>query len=307
MKKIFCFILFIVVIFPLHCTKLINLYHQNYKEIDRTVLVFDKKPHYSIIKNPSDIQIFVSNCLIKDNIKNIRLRNNNVLKSFKIQRKKNQTTIIIRLNKSNQTAKDRTYNLESFEVKGKNYKLILDIFNILEPKTIDEHLIYANFYKSVGFLNKANKHLKIADSLKAPEDIFIEQIKVEEIEEKEEESFEITQEPPQELTDEEIKQKTPLSEIISYIQKLVKNINLKNSLPFIIIILVIIVVIMIILNIKRPKTKQKRSLYHSTEGFGSYEFKKRMITKLSGQGWQDEEIAKEMKLTKEQVKKIYMP
>jgi hypothetical protein len=245
--------------------------------------------------------------LIKDNIKNIRLRNNNVLKSLKIQRKRNQTTIIIRLNISNQTAKDRTYNLESFEVKGKNYKLILDIFKILEPKTIDEHLIYANFYKSVGLLNKANKHLKIADSLKAPEDVFIEQIKVEEIEEKEEESFEITQELPQELIDEEIKQKTPFSEIMSYIQKLVKRINLKNSLPFLIIILVIIVVIMIILNIKRPKTKQKRSLYHSTEGFGSHEFKKRMISKLLRQGWQDEEIAKEMKLTEEQVKKIYMP
>jgi hypothetical protein len=303
MKKIFCLILFIVVIFPLHCIKLINLYHQNYKEIDRTVLVFDKKPHYSIIKNPSDIQILVSNCLIKDNIKNIRLRNNNVLKSLKIQRKKNQTTIIIRLNISNQTAKDRTYNLESFEVKGKNYKLILDIFNILEPKTIDEHLSYANFYKSVGFLNKANKHLKIAESLKAPQDIFIEQIKVEEIED---EASEITQKPSQELIDEEIKQKTPFSEIMSYIQKLVKRINLKNSLPFLIIILVIIVVIMIILNIKRPKTKQKRSLHHTTEGFGSYEFKKKMISKLSEQGWQDEEIAKEMKLTEEQVKNIYM-
>ncbi|MCK4696075.1 MAG: hypothetical protein KAT74_09940, partial [Candidatus Cloacimonetes bacterium] len=289
--------------FPLHCIKLINLYHQNYKEIDRTVLVFDKKPHYSIIKNPSDIQILVSNCLIKDNIKNIRLRNNNVLKSLKIQRKKNQTTIIIRLNKSNQTAKDRTYNLESFEVKGKNYKLILDIFNILEPKTIDEHLSYANFYKSVGFLNKANKHLKIAESLKAPQDVFIEQIKVEEIED---EASEITQKPSQELIDEEIKQKTPFSEIMSYIQKLVKRINLKNSLPFLIIILVIIVVIMIILNIKRPKTKQKRSLHHTTEGFGSYEFKKKMISKLSEQGWQDEEIAKEMKLTEEQVKNIYM-
>ncbi len=303
MKKIFCLILFIVVIFPLHCIKLINLYHQNYKEIDRTVLVFDKKPHYSIIKNPSDIQILVSNCLIKDNIKNIRLRNNNVLKSLKIQRKKNQTTIIIRLNISNQTAKDRTYNLESFEVKGKNYKLILDIFNILEPKTIDEHLSYANFYKSVGFLNKANKHLKIAESLKAPQDVFIEQIKVEEIED---EASEITQKPSQELIDEEIKQKTPFSEIMSYIQKLVKRINLKNSLPFLIIILVIIVVIMIILNIKRPKTKQKRSLHHTTEGFGSYEFKKKMISKLSEQGWQDEEIAKEMKLTEEQVKNIYM-
>jgi hypothetical protein len=303
MKKIFCLILFIVVIFPLQCIKLINLYHQNYEEIDRTVLVFDKKPHYSIIKNPSDIQILVSNCLIKDNIKNIRLRNNNVLKSLKIQRKKNQTTIIIRLNISNQTAKDRTYNLESFEVKEKNYKLILDIFNILEPKTIDEHLSYANFYKSVGFLNKANKHLKIAESLKAPQDIFIEQIKVEEIED---EASEITQKPSQELIDEEIKQKTPFSEIMSYIQKLVKRINLKNSLPFLIIILVIIVVIMIILNIKRPKTKQKRSLHHTTEGFGSYEFKKKMISKLSEQGWQDEEIAKEMKLTEEQVKNIYM-
>jgi hypothetical protein len=303
MKKIFCLILFIVVIFPLQCIKLNNLYHQNYEEIDRTVLVFDKKPHYSIIKNPSDIQILVSNCLIKDNIKNIRLRNNNVLKSLKIQRKKNQTTIIIRLNISNQTAKDRTYNLESFEVKGKNYKLILDIFNILEPKTIDEHLSYANFYKSVGFLNKANKHLKIAESLKAPQDIFIEQIKVEEIED---EASEITQKPSQELIDEEIKQKTPFSEIMSYIQKLVKRINLKNSLPFLIIILVIIVVIMIILNIKRPKTKQKRSLHHTTEGFGSYEFKKKMISKLSEQGWQDEEIAKEMKLTEEQVKNIYM-
>ena len=75
----------------------------------------------------------------------------------------------------------------------------------------------------------------------------------------------------------------------------------------ILILLVIVIVVIILITKKKKKTsikKNKKNNFRNQDGFGNDEFQKKMVMKLSDNGWEAEAIAKELNLKIEEVNKI---
>ncbi|MBN2461167.1 MAG: hypothetical protein JXB60_06120 [Candidatus Cloacimonetes bacterium] len=298
-------LLFLISFYLLTAANFNKIYHRDYGEIDRTVLVFDQKPIYSIIENQYNIQIEVLNCAKNESVQNQKLTDSNLLQSFTFYPYDNNLIITIALNESFLSKKQTKYYLESLELEREEFKLVLDIFSTRNPRTIAEHQSFANFYNTVGFTQKAKEHLQAIEKLRTSD----------------------VKTPPavDKVTDDKEQQEQPITpeETEKQIQKTESNVprtsrNIFNRLVdklthlnvytgiIILVILVLIIFLMIFLLNRKPATKTpvRKTTYRSTDGFGDEDFRKKMVAKLAENGWENEAIAKEMNIKVEEVARI---
>ncbi len=278
MRKIIFLVFFLSFVSLINANFLIDVYHQDYGYIVRTVLVFDSKPNYSVLKHPDDIQIDILNCRKDATIQNILIPNSNVIKAFDFLVSKDKVIVVLSVNQTLQLISGEPYKVELYELSGELFKLVLDVFVIKDPKTLEEVHSFADFYKTIGKTELAEKYYTIASGLKSVQKT-------------------------QTVTDSTIK----TQESLTFIESLKNTLNIKVVIILAIGIIFIIIVIMIISQVakkKIPKSEFEDKNQRSARGFGDNEFQKKMVLKLAAQNWESEAIAMELNLPLDDVHRM---
>ena len=309
-KYIYLLIILICLNLSLSGAEFTSIYHKNYDEIDRVVLVFDEKPEYDVVEGPSYIEIEAKNSIRSNNVKEQNFSDNKVLSSFSYSQRGTNLSVMISLNDKQRQIYGKEYKLEHFDLEKKDmFKIVLDIFINGDPQTVTAHQNYADFYNSVGYSGKAEEHLmaikEIEERLTPP------------VQENESANTTTVEKKPvvKKKADSRGKGSEFFQNIGKWFQKVfsqLKTINIKYIIGFIILIIVIIAVIFFL---KRKPEKQKKKKkkpaaknnFRNQESIGDDEFQKKMVTKLFENGWETEAIAKELNLTVKEVEQLIEP
>ena len=288
MRRIFFLLIFISLVSLINASFLIDVYHKDYGYILRTVLVFDSKPNYSVLKHQDDIQINILNCRKDATIQNAQVPNSNVLKAFDFLVSKDKVMVVLSINQTLQLISGEPYKVELYELSGELFKLVLDVFAIKNPKTLEEVRSFADFYKTIGKTELADQYYTIASELKSVQ-------------------------PTQTVTDSVIKTQEPKNffkktlQSLTFIESLKSTLNMKIIIILvagIVFIIVLIVIISKVVKKKVPRSDFEDKSQRSTRGFGDNDFQKKMVLKLAAQEWESEAIAKELNLPLDDIHKM---
>ncbi|MBC8414892.1 MAG: hypothetical protein H8E11_00490, partial [Candidatus Cloacimonetes bacterium] len=238
MRKRIFLVFFLSFVSLINASFLIDVYHKDYGYIVRTVLVFDSKPNYSVLKHQDDIQINILNCRKDATIQNIQIPNSNVLKAFDFLVSKDKVMVVLSINQTLQLISGEPYKVELYELSGELFKLVLDVFAIKNPKTLEEVRCFADFYKTIGKTELADEYYTIASELK-------------------------TVQPTQTVTDSIVKTREPKNFFKKTLQSLTFIESLKNTLNIKVVIIlaagIVFVIILIVIISKVTKKKVPKS------------------------------------------------
>ncbi len=288
MRKIIFLVFFLSFVSLINASFLIDVYHKDYGYVLRTVLVFDSKPNYSVLKHQDDIQINIMNCRKDATIKNIQIPNSNVLKAFDFLVSKDKVIVVLSVNQTLQLISGEPYKVELYELSGELFKLVLDVFAIKNPKTLEEVSSFANFYKTMGKTELAEEYYTIALDMK-------------------------TVQQTQTITDSTIITQKPKRKLMKTLQvpaflENIKNILNTNVIIILAVSIVFVIVLIIIISkvVKKrvPKSDFEDKIQRSTRGFGDNKFQKKMVLKLAAQEWESEAIAMELNLPLDDVHRM---
>ena len=154
MKNHKCLLALILLVFcALSATNLIgqtrftitDIYHRDYDLINRTVIVLNGKPNYTIQPRISERQIILvmEDTTPRDNLPLIQNIISPVLESIRLTRT-SQGELQITINTR------RQFHLQYFDLTGPEYRLVFDIYNKEVPETDREKLTFGKFYYTVG-------------------------------------------------------------------------------------------------------------------------------------------------------------
>lgn len=135
-------------------TVLTEIYQYDYELINRTVLVFADPPSFRIQQLREEQKIVITLTGVKRH--DFVALNQNfispVLRSINIKEEKNRLIVTINTHKPT--------NLRYFSLRSPDHKLVLDIYNKLTPETLHEKYLFAKFFYSVSFFNRAEPLFK---------------------------------------------------------------------------------------------------------------------------------------------------
>ncbi len=288
MRKIIFLVFFLSFVSLINASFLIDVYHKDYGYVLRTVLVFDSKPNYSVLKHQDDIQINIMNCRKDATIQNIQIPNSNVLEAFDFLVSKDKVMVVLTINQTQQLISGEPYKVELYELSGELFKLVLDIFAIKNPKTLEEVRSFADFYKTIGKTELADEYYTIASNMKTVQQTQIVN-----------KSTVKTQKPKKKFM-----KTLKVPAFLENIQNIL-NINVIIILTVsIVFIIVLIIIISKVVKKRVPKSDFEDKNQRSTQGFGDNEFQKRMVLKLAAQEWESEAIAMELNLPLDDVHRM---
>ena len=292
MKRIFI-LLFFLLISLLNASFIIDAYHKDYGVINRTVLVFDTKPEYEILKHESDIQINLQGCRKDASLQKLNISNSKVITGFNYIVSEDKVIVMININTSQLLITGEVYKVEGMELQGNVFKLVLDIFISTNPQSLSELTSYASFYKTTGNLELANEYnnqvIKVHNTIKAQRE-------------------NIGAKLPETIT---MKKSTIVTtKLKSSFQNFISILNIKIIGFILLAIVLFVIVIYLIYKLTHKKTsaldKDKSSL-RPMDGFADNEYLEEVAKKLAEKNWKVEEIAKELEITFEEAQKIIAP
>jgi len=289
MKKIFLLI-FISFITLLNANFLIDAYHKDYGVIDRTVLVFDTKPQYDILKHGSSIEVSLEGCRKDASLQNFSVINSKVLTGFEYLISGDGIKVIININTTQLLITGEIYRVNGMELQGDVFKLVLDIFISNNPQSLSELSSYASFYKEIGNEELANEYsdqvVKLHSKIKAQQENTITQV-------------------------DNSKQKISVfSILLTSAKELISKIDLKILgivVGMIILIIVIIILIVKLFGRKTSTTDTDIDSLRPKDGFANSVYLKEVAKKLAASKWDVDEIAKELELPVDEVQRFIAP
>ncbi len=292
MKRAFI-VFFLVFISFLNASFLIDVYHKDYGVIDRTVLVFDTRPQYEILKHESDLQINLIKCRKDVSLQKLDIINSKVITGLDYLVSEDKVMVMIDINTTQLLITGERYKVEGMELQGDVFKLVLDIFISTNPKTLSELTSYASFYETTGNIELTDKYNKLVVELH-------DKIK----DQQENGTAQFTQ---------DVTKKEQLK-ITDKLKSSVKNLSTKFDYKLIGvalgIIILLVIIIIIIIKLARRKTSafdMDKDSIRPTDGFADRTYLEQVVKKLAAKNWEIEEIAKEIELPFEEVQKIIAP
>jgi hypothetical protein len=142
MKKI-TLILVILLFSASWATTLIKAYHGNYGEIDRVVLVLNGDADYSITSRPKKLKITLRDTKMATDLADKIFEENPVLEAWDFVIDGDDLLFNIYTDKKFVTQKPLYYKEKN------NYKLVIDVFNTVNPQTYDELMSYASYNEKI--------------------------------------------------------------------------------------------------------------------------------------------------------------
>lgn len=279
----------------LSASQLLDLYHKNYGMIERTVLVFDQLPKYIIEENADNVRLTIFKTSIKPEIKSFPVKEDRVITCYEISPLAGDLIITLKLNRESFLSASPAYRLENFHLKEQAWKLVLDIFLITDPVSAGEHQAYADFFRIVGFRDRAAAHLALADSLRQSAELII--------------PASASDTAPDTIPSTRPEAEERLDKISIRQRFAMLNDQFRRINPLFWLLPLLIILIIVLLIILRARTNQVKPLpgsrsYRSHEGFGSPELQRKIALILKKKGWELEDIAREMMLKTEDVKSL---
>lgn len=255
----------------INSSELMDFYYHDYDLITRAVMVFDEKPEYKIEQEDDKIITYIFDAKLKASLPDSLIHHSPVF--TQITSESNGDVLQVNFHTHEQML------FINFGFSHKGYKLVYDIYSIDKPTTVCQHRSFADFYTIVGFQDKAQRHLQIAESLEKTEKVSI--------------------------TEEATKSNDWL---VRFIQTKVEFRNYLIPLWILLTICLglLIVLTMLLLLLNKAKKRSKRNpqskIASIQTGFGSDEFQKKLAHKLSKHQWDISSIAQELHLSEEKVK-----
>ncbi|MEA1972837.1 MAG: hypothetical protein U9N34_06050 [Candidatus Cloacimonadota bacterium] len=166
MKKLLILLL-IFTAFNLSAIKhLTKVYHKDYGVITRLVIVFDSKVETEItsVSAQQRLEIYVSNTTRSHIVEAKTMFLSNNLTAMKIEDLGNEIAIIV--------STEKPFSASHFTLGANPYKLVIDIFTVGKPRSIEHLTDFASFYQTVGLYNKAEKVYKTMVQLHPKESLF---------------------------------------------------------------------------------------------------------------------------------------
>lgn len=299
-------------------------YHANHGAVERVVFVFSEYPRYRIREDVLSVNLSFLDTSKLDSVKSKRVLENPVIS--KITFVPTDAFVGVLIN----TFQD--YGLDHFVIKSQeSYKLVLDIFQHKEPLSSLEAQQYADFYEKTGDQSKAQEFMLLSERLKLAElnkppvpvkevvpetkpdesDISIQQTTPKPVEEQPVKPEKKTPPTPpktpiaQEKTTQTEDTQTRNSILPDRVSEVLEDIYHDRMLMFSIIVVFGVIIIMLIMSLIRKFHKKKKPQEEkSIDSFGTVEFQRVTIKRLLANGWQVEEIARELNLTKEEVENM---
>ncbi|MDP8203325.1 MAG: hypothetical protein P9L95_02195 [Candidatus Tenebribacter mawsonii] len=292
MRRTFILIFLVFVSF-LNANYLIDVYHKDYGVIDRTVLVFDTRPDYEILKHESDIQINLAGCRKDASLQKLDMPDNKVITGLNYWVTTDKVMVMININTSQLIVTGEIYKVEGMELQGDVFKLVLDIFISTDPQTLSELTSYASFYETIGDAKLAeeynNKVLRLRNELKSQQKT-------------------ADSKPAQAVTKRE---SVKVAEIVkSDLQNIVSKLNFKLIGIVVIALILLVVVIFLIIKLFRKKIsafKGNDDNLRPSDGFADMNYLENLAKDLAAKDWEAEEIAKELELPIETIQRIIAP
>lgn len=289
MKRTFI-LFFLVLISLLNASFLIDVYHKDYGVITRTVLVFNTKPQYEILKHESDIQIDLQNCRKDVSLQKLNIANSKVITGFDYQISEDEVMVKININTSQLLITGDIYKVDGIELQGEVFKLVLDIFILINPQSLSELTSYVNFYETTGDIKLADKYNQLITELHGQ-----------------------TKDEQKETIAQTVTTKKQ-NKIIMKLESLIDKINPKLSIKIIGValgaIILLVIFIFLIIKLSRKKTSAFEKYDYSLrpkDGFADSAYLEKVAKELADKNWGIEEIAKELELPLEEVQKIIAP
>ncbi|MBW6516843.1 MAG: tetratricopeptide repeat protein [Candidatus Cloacimonetes bacterium] len=131
-----------------------DIYQRDYDLINRTVIVFNGLPNYSIEPRPANRQIIITaeNTQLRPNLPLVQSLVSPVLESIRVTTTpQGHLQIVI--------STRRQFYLENFRLTAPD-RLVFDIYNKEFPETDREKFAFGRFYYTVGQLGKAEEFLR---------------------------------------------------------------------------------------------------------------------------------------------------
>jgi len=291
MKKIifFCILIFASTLFS---AQLKRYYYKDYGYITRIVFVFDKKPVWHLQKKDNKIILIAEKSYPSSRINKKIFNKNRVIKEITFE----QSEENIQINTSVSTG----YYEKHFSLFDNGYKIVLDIFKSSKATTAEMHKSYAYFYKSIGLNKKALQHQKEYELLSKKENT-------------------IQKDSTLQISQQKIVTKRDTTDTLKSIKKIEKKISEQTVHPqktekkskrngifsqikyiyWVFLSFAILVIVIIVL----PKRKSKLS-DTDKNWFAEPEFIENLAIMLFEKGWKIPEIARELKISEDDVKKI---
>ncbi len=325
MKKIriLFFITFLVLSALLSANNLNSYYYANYGPVERMVFVFEEYPRYRLHEDFLSVNLSFLECSKNLEIVSKRIIDNPVIS--KITFVPTDAFIGVLINTFEE------YRVEAFILKSDpGYKLVVDIFRHKIPLTPEESLEYADFFRNVSKPDRALYYEGLADSL-----IFARQNQALQILQEADE-IDTTEQQVEKVTGynsgdsltglsqtpkEAIKKEKPAEKKIAAqptkleksswdwmpdrVREVLTDIYHDKMLMFSIIVVFGVIFIMLIMSLIRRLHKHKKPKEERpSNSFGTLEFQRVTIKRLLANGWQVEEIAKELNITAEKVEEL---
>jgi len=320
----FLFILSFILLTPsLAASNLKDYYHANYGLVERIVFVFDEYPRYRLREDALSINLSLLDCKKEPTVKSKRVIDNPVISKITFVPTDAFTGVLINTFEE--------YKVEDFVFKSNNdYKLVLDIFKYKNPRSPEEALEYADFYRNVNKPQKAAFYDNFADSLiiASQNPTHSEEESLPEVTKhftpdpsytpQENETLTAKLETPphsstttpkmitpsQDTAREPKKAETKLEWMPERFKEVIIDIYHDKMLMISIIIVFGVIFGMLIMSVLRKLHKPKKTEERISCSFGSIEFQRVTIKRLLANGWQVQEIAKELNISTQEVEEL---
>ena|GEM_PF-2558347 len=142
-----CVLLFLT---NISAIELIHSYWGDYVEIVRIVLVQKEPVHYNTMMDTDNrvIRVMISQSSINNSLLPIDFSNTPLISHITYEPVGRDIRVSIFTNV--------VFFAESFFLVEENFKIVLDVYRQREPSTLEQAMEYLNFYRTVGFLDRAN-------------------------------------------------------------------------------------------------------------------------------------------------------
>ncbi|MCF7919551.1 MAG: hypothetical protein K9N06_06535 [Candidatus Cloacimonetes bacterium] len=310
MKKKLIILVFLAFSASMCANMLLNFYHANHGPVERLVFVFNEYPRYRLRDDILDVNLSFLDCRRNPSIQTEVFEKKDVVSRITFV----ETDAFIGVLISSYDG----YGLDHFILNTEDgYKLVMDVFRYREPPTATMARDYADFYDKVGLAEKSAHFNRMADSLQAEWEASI----LLELEMPESTMVQDTEEiitdtsvapvkltEPENQTPEKPVERTgdsPYKKLNQKLPDILRDIYEDKMLMFSIIVVVAVILIMLLMSVirrfhkSRPAEQMKPS-----DNFGTEEFQRVTIKRLLSNGWQVEEIARELNISVKEVEEF---
>ena len=149
-KKLLVFICLLMFVKPIFSRELIHNYYGDYKEVVRIVFVLRTQVHYTTMMDTDNKLLTISLSETRQNPSLFKLDfgSSPLLSGIEYEAIGSDLKISISTN--------IVYYAECFSLVEDVYKVVVDIYRQKEPTTIEQAREYINFYRKVGYHDRAN-------------------------------------------------------------------------------------------------------------------------------------------------------